>query len=311
MMKKKVETAACVLENAYLRIVILPDIGGKIVSFYNKKKDFELAAQMDYREKMSYDEDPVDFADYAFGMDDAFPNIDEEKILWKGKELFYPGHGRVWNSRFKVIKTEYEEENLRLSIEMMEGDDSDCGYHYRYVKNYSLSGTTLKMDYRILNTGDDEFPCIWTYHGLVRYDENMEIRYPDGTDCFLNTFSGELLGKEGEKYSIDSGRYDFLHVPKRQSMSMVKYYVDGKVREGKCGIHYPSQDVDYSLSYDKEKLPYLGVWITAGGLDGAFNCALEPADGFYDSISKATNNKALEVLGPGEAKEFSLEIELS
>ncbi len=310
-MMKRVETAACVLENASLRIVILPKIGGKIVSFYNKKKDFELAAQMDYRENMSYYENPDDFADYAFGMDDAFPNIEEEKILWKGKELFYPGHGEIWNSRFKILKTEFEEEKQKLLIEMSENGENDFGYRYRYVKKYSLSGTTLKMDYRILNTGNVDFPCIWTYHGLVRYDENMELIYPEGTRHFLNTFSGELLGKEGVKYSCDDEKYDFFHVPSRESMSMIKYYVEEKVKEGKCGIHYPSQNVDYTLRYDKEKLPYLGVWITAGGLEGAYNCALEPADGFYDSISKAEKNGALLVLKPGEAKEFSLEIELN
>ena len=62
------------------------------------------------------------------------------------------------------------------------------------------------------------------------------------------------------------------------------------------------------LEYDAEKLPYLGVWITAGGFQGDYNCALEPTNGFYDSISKAAGNGKLPVLGAGESMEFDLHI---
>ena len=46
---------------------------------------------------------------------------------------------------------------------------------------------------------------------------------------------------------------------------MVKYYVDQKVKTGFCGYRYPSQGLRCTFRYDPEKLPYLGLWITAGG----------------------------------------------
>ena len=58
-------------------------------------------------------------------------------------------------------------------------------------------------------------------------------------------------------------------------------------------------------------LPYFGVWITRGGLEGSFNCALEPASGFYDSVSKAMKNNAVNILKPKEKLDFDLEIRLN
>ena len=65
------------------------------------------------------------------------------------------------------------------------------------------------------------------------------------------------------------------------------------------------------LSYDAGVLPYLGVWITAGGFQGDYNWAIEPTSGFYDSVSTAEKNKKLKVLGPGEVMEFELTLSLS
>ena len=74
---------------------------------------------------------------------------------------------------------------------------------------------------------------------------------------------------------------------------MVKYYVDQKVKTGFCGYRYPSQGLRCTFRYDPEKLPYLGLWITAGGFRGDYNCALEPANGYYDSIPKAAESGSL------------------
>lgn len=84
-----------VLENDILRIVLLPSFGGKIISFYHKKKDFELAAQKDFETKDIAGVNKPRFGDYAYGMDDAFPNIDSEELVWNGKKLVYLDHGEI------------------------------------------------------------------------------------------------------------------------------------------------------------------------------------------------------------------------
>lgn len=83
------------LGNESLRIWILPELGGKIISFFLKPAAFELAAQPThggYKKACMYDS----FSHYDLsGMDDAFPNIDPERIDFEGRTIRYPDHGEI------------------------------------------------------------------------------------------------------------------------------------------------------------------------------------------------------------------------
>lgn len=52
------------------------------------------------------------------------------------------------------------------------------GVHYLYQKNLELDGNTLYIRYRITKEGEEEFPCFWTWYGLVRYEQDMELLLP-------------------------------------------------------------------------------------------------------------------------------------
>ena len=138
----------------------------------------------------------------------------------------------------------------------------------------------------------------------------MKIMLPKEILHCRNILDGDLLGAEGKVYPIENNIYDFTKMPNPDICSMVKYYGEEKILTGHCGIYYPSRNVAYYLDYDEQMFPYLGVWITAGGLQGDYNCALEPTNGFYDSIGKAYKNRKLFVLGKGENLDFTLELTL-
>jgi galactose mutarotase-like enzyme len=287
-----------ILENESLKIECRPEWGGKITSLYLKKKEFELAARP---QKMPEEKPRAErgFSPYAFGMDDAFPNIDAEQFSWKDRILAYPDHGEIWRSEFEV--KEQTRESVRL-------DFKSGIFGYRYEKALRLLGSRLLLDYRITNEGAKELPCIWTWHGLMRYEENMRLRLPKEISCWQNVLEGSILGETGKLYPASSSAYDFSRVPKADTKSMVKYYAAQPLCEGRMGVLYPDQGVEVTLEYDAKALPYLGVWITAGGFQGDYNLALEPTNGFYDSVSRAAKNGKLPVLAQGEQMIFSLEI---
>ena len=287
-----------VIENNVLRIEIQPNLGGKITSFYHKEKRFELSAQSNKKTE----ELPgvcAGFGPYAFGMDDAFPNIDAEIIDWKGNSISYPDHGEIWAAEFRVMA-----QSSDCAVLVWE---SPMGYHY--TKTLQLAQNTLRIHYEIKNNSNKELPCFWTWHGLMRYEEDMKVILPKGTTHCRNVLTGPELGDAGTVYPID-GSYDFTRVPKAESRTMSKFYVEHPVKEGRCGLHYPSWKVTCTMEYDAEKLPYLGFWITAGGFQGDYNCALEPTNGFYDSVSTARKNGKLPILGAGESMCFELAITL-
>lgn len=109
---------------------------------------------------------------------------------------------------------------------------------------------------------------------------------------------------------IRNSEYDFSRVPEKTSKTMVKYYVDEKIGKGFCGYRYPAHGVECTLKYDAKKLPFLGVWVTAGGFRGDYNCALEPSNSYYDDIRIAKHNKTVYLLKRERPLLFELEIRL-
>lgn len=287
-------------ENDQLRIDFYPELGGKITSFYHKEKNFELAAQSTRPLKV-LPPTSEGFAPYAFGMDDAFPNIDAEQIDWGGRTLTYPDHGEIWMADFSVVNQ--SENSVSLSWK-------SPNLHYRYEKTLQLIKNMLHIRYRITNEGNDKLPCFWTWHGLMRYEEDIEVILPKGTTHCRNVLDSPILGEPGAVYSVKNGSYDFTKIPGAQSKTMSKFYAEHPVKEGRCGLRYPSQNVTCMIEYDPEKLPYWGFWITAGGFQNDYNCALEPTNGFYDSISIAWKYRKLPILLVGSQMIFDVKISL-
>lgn len=288
------------LENNWIRSVVLPELGGKIVSVKYKKNDFELAAQC---ESQAYGrpEFGSDFSTFdASGLDDAFPNIDEADVRWEDRKWFYPDHGEIWSSRFAC---EVEEERVILTYTSPE-------FPYTYRKEISLKNSQMVLRYEIRNLTEMPFPCLWTFHGLVRYEEDMRLLYEEGTDSFENVLESPELGKKGRHIPFHNSEYDFSRVPPKKSRTMIKYYADKKQTAGKCGWQYPGQNMECLLEYDADRLPYLGVWITAGGFRGDYNMALEPSNGYYDDVRTAEKNNSLYMLKKEEPLQFEIKISM-
>ena len=287
---------AVTLDNGRVAATVLPQLGGKIASLVDVRSDFEFAAQPSgpYG-RPAFGSDFTKFD--ASGIDDTFPSIlphDDEANGW-----VYPDHGEIWSACFDAAEADGKIE-LRYTSPHMP---------YRYAKTVALTADGVRLDYRIENTGDTPFPCIWTFHGLLRYEETMQIILPAGNDVAVNVMEGTMLGPVGRRQTL-AGPPDLHHPPKAATKSMLKYYLADPVAEGRCGVWYPDAGVGCVLNYDPQSLPYLGVWITAGGFRGDYNWALEPSNGFYDGIEEARRNGALYVLEPGVPLVFDLALDV-
>ena len=304
--EKFMNADAIILENDTIRTVILPDYGGKIASLYHKGCDFELLFQNpkgEFRQAVP----GSNFSDYeACAFDDAFPSIDAGKIKVGDKWIDYFDHGEIWTANFEW----YEKQGgVLLSY-------YSPYLHYSYEKLLTMSDKGIKVDYRIKNEGDVEFPCFWACHCLVKYKEDMQLIFPKDTDRVLNVMDSDILGPSGVIYRFPTDfvdgnkKYDFTRVPTADSNTALKYYCCERSSEGRCGYIYPSDGITAIIEYDPDALPYLGFWITTGGFRGDMNCALEPTNGYYDNITIAEKNGKCPVLEPEQEMRFSLKISL-
>ena len=281
---------AIILQNSDIVSVILPEHGGKVASLFHRGKEFELLFQNPHK---AYREAALgaSFSKYeACGIDDAFPTIDPCEILVNGSVTHYPDHGEIWSAAF-----EYAVENnsaiLTYASKLLP---------YRYEKIFCLDGASLVCKYRIKNTGKIAFPYLWAFHGLVNCEKDMQLIYPDGVTEITNVLDCNSSGKAGSQYPFTESFYRLPEAP------MIKYYVTGKVKEGKCGYYYPQKNITALIKFDSDCLPYLGFWYTDGGYRGDVNCAFEPASGFYDSALKSYRYGTGSVLHPNEIFSFQI-----
>lgn len=297
---------AVILESKELKVVLLPGIGGKIASVYRKDRDFELLFQNKnkvYNRPQVYS--PFDKFDAA-GFDDAFPSIDEGIVVLGSRSVKYPDHGEIWSAAFEF---RIEQDNVIMSYKSRI-------LPYVYNKTVCLEADKVVLKYHISNIGEYDIPCMWAMHCLIRCEENMELLFPKDTVEMLNVKASRCLGGTGAVHSYPKTKspsgepYRLDRVCPDTAVKSEKYYINGKVNEGFCGAIYPDHAIRYSVSYDRDKLPYLGFWITEGEFRGDYNCALEPSNGFYDSIETARKNDCLYVLKKGCILEFDLAIRL-
>ncbi|MDY0287918.1 MAG: DUF4432 family protein [Sphaerochaeta sp.] len=287
-----------VLENTSLRVVCLPEFGGKLVAVYDKQRQKEFLFQ---NPKSSFRHADVgsDFSDFeACGFDDGFPSLDAGLVLVGEALVPYPDHGEIWSASFLSHSIAQDAVTLSYTSRILP---------YHYQKTYSLDQDGLKIEYRIINNGQISFPCIWTLHCLLQYEEGMELIFPADTREVVNAMPGTRLGKQGDVFPFPlAGLIDFREVDSPDPPCMEKYYINHKMTEGFCGVLYRKSNAVLLFEYDETKLPYVGFWKTLGGYRGDFNCALEPSNGFFDSIERAQKNGACPELAPGEEFMFSI-----
>lgn len=301
------KTKALKMENDYISIIILPEIGSKIASIYSKEKDFEFLFQ---NKDDSYKKPEFDsvFEEYdCSGFDDCFPNIDPSRLNYNDREIIYPDHGEIWSAKF----------DYKIAAGKVVLNYYSSYLDYNYQKKIYLENNKLKIDYKIKNESQKELPAIWAMHCLIKYSQDMELQFPEGVEKIENVMESKYLGEKGEIHQFpvtkdkSNNSYFLDRVNNKKEKKCEKYYVLGEINAGSCSVFYPEKNIGIKINFDREKLPYLGFWLTEGGFKGDYNCAFEPADGYYDSVNKAIKNNKINIIKAGDVYEFSLELELN
>ncbi len=103
---------------------------------------------------------------------------------------------------------------------------------------------------------------------------------------------------------------DIKYLKNYRDKEAYKFYFEGDLEKGQVGLDYTKDRVQYLIKYQTKINPYLGVWITKGGFKGEYNCALEPSNGFYDSVSLAYENQKLPLVQGQEEHKWTVFIEI-
>ncbi|HUT65209.1 MAG TPA: hypothetical protein VMZ05_03560 [Spirochaetota bacterium] len=299
------EEDAVVLENDALKVSILPRWGSKLASILYKPLDYELLWQnagKDYR-KTAYGD--LYEAGEASGFDEMFPTISRcfyESETWSGTEI--PDHGEVWSIPWKY---EIADDQVLLRVKGVR-------FPYYLEKKVFLEGAVVHQQYRAENPAASDLEYIWAAHPLFNTTEGMELIVPQGMHRIVNAVPSRRLGPYGRIYGFPSAeleggkKFDLSKVPKKNSADYQKYWFLGKVTEGWCILYNPIKKLSIGMTWPRDRVPYLGVWVNEGGWADQYNIAPEPATGAMDRVDFSKMWGMSSVLRAGEAREWLLAI---
>ncbi len=300
------DVSAVICENDKLKVTLLPEVGSKIASAIYKPLNYEALWQNPGKKykKTNYG-DSYPAGEFS-GFDEMFPSISRcfyENPPFAGVEI--PDHGEVWS-----IPWQYSIEKERVILEV-----KGVRLPYKLHKTVSLEGSRIHIEYEATNLSDFNLDFIWAAHPLFNTSKGMEFIVPVGMNKIVNAVPGKRLPDYGRSYDFpiaqlaDGSKFNLSIVPEKNEFGYQKYYFLCKVTQGWCILYDPAKKLNIGLSFPKEQVPYLGMWLNEGGWDGQYNIAPEPATGAMDSITAAKLWQAGSILKAGQSLDWYLNID--
>ena len=294
--------SALELENKWLKVQILPEVGAKIYEMIWKPSGKNILWQNPRIVPQTF---PIEseFDNYwCGGWDDAFPTCDE--CMFRGQR--YPSLGELRSLRWNVESARRRGVDAEVQLSAF-GPISPV----KALKTVTLEGRSavIRISHRISNLGPMSVDFLWGTHPAVTVTEHTVLRIPakHGIAAQCNQPS---YGKAGQRYDwpileAEAGRVEMNKVQGiGANLYFGHYAID--LEDGWYAIEDTSSGEGFLLTFPLDKCPFLWLWLNYGGWRGLHHVILEPWTGFPVNLAEAYEQKTSRLLRPGE--EFSVEI---
>jgi galactose mutarotase-like enzyme len=295
------------LENASLQVVVVPEMGAKIVSLLDKHNQVEwLVGPGDH---------PFEPAPYGSvftdqdmsGWDEMFPTINACQYPNPNSDhvIQLPDHGEVW-----AIPWHQKPTNSPALSFYVEGR----ALPYLFSREIEFDAeSVLKFSYCATNPSDDPISVLWAAHPQFLVDSKARIILPPQISQVCNVLPEEFGWGALEEWvnwptsTRPDGETLGLDVVGPPELNRArKFYVPPESRASWVTVLREASQDWISLSWKTEEIPYLGVWVDEGYISAETVVAPEPSTGYYDSLALAVEKGKQMVIQPGERVTWSL-----
>ncbi len=295
--------AAVVLESAVMRVVMLPELGAKIVSLLDKVHGYEwLVPPMRPLRALAYGADFV--SQDMSGWDEMLPTI--VTCVHAGAQL--PDHGEVWSLPWRV------EDLAGRATLVVDG----VALPYRLERSAALvAEDCLELAYTLTNTGTAAFPYLWAAHPQFNAGEHTRIVLPPEARQVVNVIDGDpLWGRAGEMYAwpqaaaLDGQTWALDRVRPVEARACRKFYLPPGQPIAAATLVDAGPGCELRLSWSPADLPYFGLWVDEGAYNARAAVAFEPCSAYYDSLERAVAGGRAPVLAPGALRRWAVRVQL-
>ena len=296
---------AFILENEWIRSVLAPGFGARILSLIYKPTETEFAWHSPDASPGILDRE----SENVSGFFDCVPTCDP--CSYGGNNL--PSFGEVAFKPWKVLKAEATARKVEVSME------ARCDiYPLLLRKKVSLAKNhpVLVLRYELRNISEDSLEYHYSGHNTLQVSPHCRLVLPHEVTKLKLGYNGRL-GRMGDDVtwpiaSDDKGsRLDLSRIGGPCDGIMENLYTP-RLNEKWCAAVNEVKMEAIGFSFEGDALRYINVCPNNGGWRGYYFAALEPVTGRPDNLEVAVNQwKDFAVLQPNERTTWTQRIILA
>jgi hypothetical protein len=295
------ELRAILIENRFLRLVVLPEAGGKIWQITYKPLDAPLLWNDCHVPPATQGADASYDDVWSGGWDELFPN-DEAGDVQRHR---LPDHGELWTGNWQA--------------EPFDGP-AGAGVRLRFttpISRFLVEKTillrpespTFETHYRLTNLGDERFPFLFKLHPAFAVSAAHRIDFPPMTvlrePAFPGTLSRAPLQFPWPHAHMNDTVLDLRRVPDASSRA-VHFFYGTEMSSGWCGVTNRANGLACALRFDPAVFSSCWLFATHGGWRDLNVAVLEPATGYPFQIQSLIEAGRARWLASGESLETTV-----
>src|ERR1035437_4604139 len=247
------------LRNGVIELVLVPELGAKIISLKNVRTGREWMWHPPGGLKLFRNRPGDDFSHSPLaGADECLPTI--APCSWQDREL--PDHGEVWSVPWNVDDQALENGILKTSVRLKISP-------FEFERTIELSENEIRLGYQLNNSSAKAEAFLWAIHPLLRLQAGDQLELPASTRVLLNgaTWVDAVASAIPEK-------------------NYAKVFA-APISEGLAAISNQDTGDRLEFAWNPAENDTLGLWLTRGGWHGHHHFAIEPTNADADTLAPA------------------------
>ncbi len=296
------------LENAALRVTVLPALGGHIAELVDRSTGRDL---LWHNPRTAPRPAPygAHFDDWwSGGWDEIFPSGDRGTL--RGEAL--PYMGELWCVPWSASSALGDDDASITAV----GFGTVAPVRFERRLTLRADEPVLRVRYRVESLDVRPFPYTWGIHPAFAVSPSHRIDHP-GREMLVGVSSDASMGAEGQRYtwpelpdpSAASGVRDMRRARPREDAVFAGHWALG-LAEGWLALTDIASGHGASIVFDREVFPQAWLWQVYGGWRGHHHVALEPWSSQPMELDAAEAAGVARTLRPGEALETEVAVVL-
>lgn len=290
-----------ILENRFLRLVVLPEAGAKIWQITYKPLDAPLLWNhpriTPARQPIHARYDDV----WSGGWDELFPNDEAGNLQGE----FVPDHGELWTGSWKFET--FEEADV-VGLRLKFRTPITCFLVERTIL-LKRSSCNFEIHYRFTNEGANHLPFLWKLHPAFAVSAHHRLDFPAMTVVREPAFAGTLrdapLTFPWPYAKLAETTLDLRQAPASDS-GAVHFFYGTELSAGWCGITNRANGLSAALKFDPKIFTSCWLFASHGGWRNLNVAVLEPATGYPFGIQSMMDQNQARWLDAGDCLETTV-----